>query len=477
MKRNASQKVREPVAENADILACAFEQTADHVAITDKRGVIVYVNPAFEKTTGYAREEAVGRTHNMLKSGKHDDAFYKDLWETILAGRTFQGIFINKKKNGDLCYSDQTITPVRDGAGQITHFVSVWKDITERAHAREELERLHENLKLEKQKLEKILNFGERIETMNNLNKLIDFIIEQASSILESERCSLMLLDADRGELCIRGAVGLQTDIIKKSKLKVGEGIAGLVAEEGKPVRVEVIDADERFHRENLPTYKTKSFLSAPIKLDHKLIGVVNVTDKKNKESPVYTELDLKILLTIVRQAAVAIENAQLSKELKYLTITDPLTSLYNYRHLMECLAYEIKRFKRFNRNLCLLIIDVDDFKEYNDTFGHLDGDVLLKKISEILTEGLREVDIVCRYAGDEFVVILPETRITEAKKIAEKLRKAVNKLKLRRPVTLSMGIAKCLKGMNRHDLILKADSALHKAKKDGKNRIFVQDE
>ena len=106
----------------------------------------------------------------------------------------------------------------------------------------------------------------------------------------------------------------------------------------------------------------------------------------------------------------------------------------------------------------------------------HLDGDVLLKKISEILTEGFREVDIVCRYAGDEFVVILPETGITEVKKIAEKLRKAVNKLKLRRPVTLSMGIAKCLKGMNRHDLILKADSALHKAKQDGKNRIFVQE-
>jgi len=469
------QKAPKAALKNFDILVSAFEQTADHVMITDIEGVILYINPAFEKTTGYPAIEAIGQTPRILKSGKYDKSFYKNLWNTILNGRTFQGTIANKKKNGELYYTDQTITPIQDTYGQITHFISIWKDITERIHARQELDRLHENLKFEKQKLEKILNFGEKIGTIHNFNKLIDFIVEQASSILESERCSLMLLDEYKGEMCIKGAVGLQPEIIKKSKLNIGEGIAGLVVREGKPILVKIIDDDKRFQRDNSSTYRTKSFLSVPIKFDQKLIGVLNVTDKKNKESSVYTELDLKILLTIVRQVAVALENAQLSKELKYLTITDSLTSLYNHRYLMECLAYEIRRFKRFNRSLCLLIMDVDDFKKYNDDFGHQEGDVLLKKISEILKETLREVDMICRYASDEFVAVLPETSEIEVKRLAEMIQKSVKKLNLKNPVTLSMGVAKCLDGMNRHDFILKANASLHKAKSDGKNRIYCQ--
>jgi len=171
-----------------------------------------------------------------------------------------------------------------------------YKNITERIHTREEMNRLNENLKFEKQKLEKILNFGEEIETIRNFNKLVDFIVEQASSILESERCSLMLLDENKGEMCIKGAVGLRPEIIKKNKLNIGEGIAGLVARQGKPMLVEVIDDDKRFGRNSLSTYRTKSFLSVPIKFDQKLIGVLNVTDKKNRDSSIYTELDLKIL-------------------------------------------------------------------------------------------------------------------------------------------------------------------------------------
>jgi len=325
------------------------------------------------------------------------------------------------------------------------------------------------------QKLEKILNFGEEIETIHNFNKLIDFIVEQAASILESERCSLMLLDEHKGELCIKGAVGLEHDIIKKSKVNIGEGIAGLVVREGKPILVKIIDDDKQYQKDFLSTYKTRSFLSVPIKIDQKIIGVLNVTDKKSRDNSIYTEIDLKILLAIVRQVSIALENAQLSKELKYLTITDPLTTLYNHRYLMECLAYEIRRFKRFNRPLCLLIMDVDDFKKYNDDFGRLEGDGLLKTISETLKETLREVDVICRYAGDEFVAILPETSETEAKRLAELIQKSIKNLKLNCPVTLSMGIAKCTNGMNRHDFILKANASLHKAKSDGKNRIYCQ--
>jgi diguanylate cyclase (GGDEF)-like protein len=124
-----------------------------------------------------------------------------------------------------------------------------------------------------------------------------------------------------------------------------------------------------------------------------------------------------------------------------------------------------------------LLIIDVDDFKEYNDTYGQAEGNVLLKKIAGILGQSLREGDIICRDAGDEFVVILPDTEVDKVKVIAEKVRQAVEEATFNRPMTVSMGIAKAAKDVSRHDIILKADAALHKAKRNGKNRIYCQDQ
>jgi len=119
------------VVESAEPLCRAVEQTADSVVITDKRGIIEYVNPAFEVTTGYKREEALGRSPAVLKSGKHDAEFYGKLWSQILAGQPFRGTIINRKKTGELYWAEQTITPMKDRNGNITHFVSVLKDITE----------------------------------------------------------------------------------------------------------------------------------------------------------------------------------------------------------------------------------------------------------------------------------------------------------------------------------------------------------
>ena len=112
-------------------LSNAIEQTADSAVITNKQGIIEYVNPAFEKTTGYNRKEVLGKTPQILKSNKHNNAFYKKLWSTILSGNTYRGTIINKKKNGDLYWCEQTITPMKDSVGNITNFVSVIKDITE----------------------------------------------------------------------------------------------------------------------------------------------------------------------------------------------------------------------------------------------------------------------------------------------------------------------------------------------------------
>lgn len=117
--------------EEIRTLTNAVEQTADSIVITDRNGVITYVNPAFAETTGYTRGEALGRSPSILKSGAHDAAFYKEMWSTITSGKAFRATLTNRKKNGTLYYAEQTITPMRNSAGAISHFVAVIKDVTE----------------------------------------------------------------------------------------------------------------------------------------------------------------------------------------------------------------------------------------------------------------------------------------------------------------------------------------------------------
>jgi PAS domain S-box-containing protein len=142
-------------AEKLQKLALVADQSADHVLITTPDGTIDYVNPAFEELTGFSKEEAIGRKPNIIKSGQHPKSFYSTLWNTVLAGKAFRGVTINKKKNGDFYYEEKTITPLKDDEGHITHLVSVGRDITERMRAEEELKTSRERLMMMNQILEK----------------------------------------------------------------------------------------------------------------------------------------------------------------------------------------------------------------------------------------------------------------------------------------------------------------------------------
>ncbi len=137
---------RKKMEEELRKLSSIIEQTADHVMVTDTSGRIQYVNPAFEQLTGYTAEEALGKHARILKSGKHSDDFYRNPWRTILAGKVFREVMINRKKNGELFYEEKTITPIKDEQGHILYFVSTGKDITDRIMLEE---RLHQMQKLE----------------------------------------------------------------------------------------------------------------------------------------------------------------------------------------------------------------------------------------------------------------------------------------------------------------------------------------
>jgi diguanylate cyclase (GGDEF)-like protein/PAS domain S-box-containing protein len=443
------------------ILEKAVEQTADHVMITDKQGVIQYVNPAFEITTGYGSDELIGKTPKILQSGKQGLDYYQKLWETILSGETFFAQTTNKKKNGEFYVADQVISPITNEAREITHFVSIWKDVTENV-------RLEESLKNEKRKLEEIIGFDEKICAIRKSERLMDFVVSKTMNILEAQKCSIMFVDEEREELYLKAAAGFE-DKPELERIKIKDSRAAKVVEDGHPVLVKGVSSDTM-----QDVYAAYSFMMVPIRRDGKTIGVINVADKRSHldGSGSFNEIDLKILCDIAREVAVALENVRFYKELQFLTTTDPITNIHNYRHFSASLDYEIKRLKRFSGELSLLMIDIDDFKSYNDQFGHPAGDSLLKEIGRIIQSNLREVDILCRYAGDEFVIVLPETKKDGSMILAERIRKAVEEAKFKKAVTVSVGAAQHKPLMTGHELTVKADRALYRAKKEGKNKI-----
>lgn len=457
---------RSVLEEKTKMLSRAVEQTADHVMITDKHGVILYVNPAFEETTGYALHEIQGRTPNILKSGKHGSDYYQKLWTTIMAGKVFRAQTINKNKKGDLYVADQIISPIKNDSGEITHFVAAWTDITEKAY-------LEEQLRGEKHKLEEIVGFDEKVSSIRKLDRLFDFVVKKAAEILDASKCSIMLVDYQRGELCVKGARGFKDDIFKQ-KVKVGELLTGWVAQQGTPLLVKNVEQDPQWLEAARFLYLGSSFISVPIKMSGQVIGVINVAEKGKSRNEAFNETDLKVLDSISREVAVALENLKLYKELHFLTITDPLTHLYNFRYFSRTMDYEIKRTKRHLRPLGLMILDIDNFKPYNDEFGHPEGNKLLKGIAQIFLKSVREIDVVCRYGGDEFAIILPEVSRPEAEAVAERLRAAVENAKFERKITISIGLCMYVPNTDRHELTSRADRALYQAKREGKNRVCV---
>jgi diguanylate cyclase (GGDEF)-like protein len=176
---------------------------------------------------------------------------------------------------------------------------------------------------------------------------------------------------------------------------------------------------------------------------------------------------------------SIAIENAQLYEHLETMAIKDGLTGLYLRRHMLERLAEEISREMRRGQDLSFLMIDLDRFKQYNDSFGHMAGDIVLKSIAQMLEEYFNHPgDLVCRYGGEEFCVVLPDCPKAKAMSLANELRKKIeaHEIILRRQktrVTVSIGVAAFPKDApGRDDLIFKADEALYQAKETGRNKV-----
>lgn len=343
-----------------------------------------------------------------------------------------------------------------------------------------EVLRLRHELEQRARFTEHLQSFGERINT-SNPNEAYDAILRMSTDLLHAERSSLLLFDEASNELAVKAAVGPRAEIAREMRVRMGEGVSGSVLVEGRPMVVRDVESPGHTPAPAERSYKTKSFISYPILIGGRKVGVLNVTDKAGGGS--YDDIDLSLIESIAPQMALALDRAEWQEkanQFQLMSITDPLTGMLNRRYLVERLAEELKRSKRHEYPMSFMMIDIDDFKLYNDRNGHQAGDLALEMTAQCLKSALRGADVASRYGGEEFCILLPQTTIEEATAIAERIRRRV--LRMRFPhgknqpqgaVTVSIGVSAFHPDLGTPELMIEtADRALYLAKHQGKNRV-----
>ena len=340
---------------------------------------------------------------------------------------------------------------------------------------------LKEELSAARSELDFFEEVSKTLTSSLELGDILKKIMEKVKEMTQAEAWTVLLVDQETGELVFEKTSAKQKKDIQKLRLKMGEGIAGWVAREGIPLVVPDVSSDERFigKIDKAIHFKTKSLMCVPIRIHDQVLGVLELVNKKTGKA--FSKEDLDLLMKLVDLTAIAIERTSLYQKMTELALTDDLTKLFNTRYLNRTIEIEIQRSTRYQTSVSLIFMDVDYFKRINDRYGHLIGSKVLVEMGQLLLRSLRTIDIVARYGGDEFVIVLPQTPPTSATQIAERMRKSVEQntflkkegyaLKL----TASFGVASYPEtAKSKEDLIRLADDAMYTVKHQTRNAVYA---
>ncbi|MFC1667214.1 sensor domain-containing diguanylate cyclase [Candidatus Omnitrophota bacterium] len=256
-----------------------------------------------------------------------------------------------------------------------------------------------------------------------------------------------------------------------KISIKEGSGVIALTAMEGMPFVINTEETRQKTRSEFSKLLNLDDFVTVPLKARDKVIGVILADNLYNKKP--MTKDDVRMLTMFANQAGLAIENSQLYERTVVLSNSDSLTGLWHHGYFQYLLGEEIKKSAQRKQSFSILMADIDNFKNFNDTHGHQAGDSLLRNISNIFREASRKIDIIARYGGEEFTIILPNTKKEEALVLAERLRKSVEESSHLKNITISIGLASFPEdGEEKEALISNVDEALYEAKRSGKNKV-----
>ncbi|MCX7991807.1 MAG: diguanylate cyclase [Proteobacteria bacterium] len=309
---------------------------------------------------------------------------------------------------------------------------------------------------------ELIVNIFNELVSEKDYELLLEKIVKATTNVLKSDRTTLFIYDGEK--LISRIAEGIDQEIA----LKLGEGIAGKCALKREVIVVDKVNKDTGV-KVIVRDYEIRNLICAPIIFKRKLLGVV---ESFNKEGS-FTNRDMKLISYLADAAAIALNNAQTFIALERLSIIDPLTQLYNRSYFFKSLEKEITRLNRYEGYLSIMFIDIDDFKQLNDKYGHTVGDIVLKEMANLIRSSLRDVDIAARFGGEEFVIMLPNTNKEGALSTAKRLQEMLKTTPLAgHIISASIGIASYTTGLNAKSLIDRADKAMYRVKKTEKGKI-----
>jgi diguanylate cyclase (GGDEF)-like protein len=320
------------------------------------------------------------------------------------------------------------------------------------------------------------------IGSLLDLREMLREVTGIIKSSLPFERVSVFLLDENKKNINLVYASGL--DLREKVSLRIGEGTPGRIAESGEHVHIHDLAVFYKTFNDFIhypgEQKRSGSYIGIALKVHNATIGVIGM-DNSSRYGLSVDDMDFMAILS--HQLAAGIEKSLLFDKIQQLSQHDGLTGLYNYRMFQEKLRQEIVRQGRIQKPLALMMLDIDHFKQFNDTHGHQAGDEVLKQLSKIISHQSRcnSLDACCRYGGEEFAVIMPELDLTHAIAVAERIRAAVEShvftfmgKKLDGQVTVSIGLAALMPGDDQtvEKFIKNADDALYRSKRNGRNLV-----
>lgn len=349
----------------------------------------------------------------------------------------------------------------------------MWDLVEERRRGEEEAQQLA----IEHQALYQV---GLLLSSSESPHEVFETIVDQATRLTNSPAGSLAVFDEGSGEMYLGSARGFSKDFSKEMRWSLrGRGLTSYILNQTEPVVISDVANYKGFDNPVMIKEGVESLVAVPLAAEGRIVGILYVDDFRPRE---FTAREVSILTLLANYAAFAIERATLLEETRLRSITDDLTKLYNHRHFIQMLNQEVERSARYGRPVALAMIDIDFFKNYNDTYGHLEGNAVLKEVARALTLRSRQVDVVARYGGEEFAVIMPETDKANAVAMAHRLRSLVEKHAFPREasqpgghLTISLGVA-CHPddAGDPVDLMARADEALYRAKHEGRNKVCV---
>jgi diguanylate cyclase (GGDEF)-like protein/PAS domain S-box-containing protein len=457
-----------------------FEAAQDGILILDaKTGKIEDVNPFLIKMLGYSREEFVEK--KLWEVGA-----FKDI-------QASQDAFEALQENEYIRYEDLPLR-AKDGRLVQVEFVSnVYlvddekviqcniRDITDRKRAESQvLTANNELLAL----VEKLQWSDKQMQIMNHMNDLLQSCITQDEAYRVIGLSAVDLFPGHNGSLAILPGKNDHLEVVARwGTEEFVESFFSLDDCWGlRRGRIhEVLDPQESLMCRHFSHPPQGGYFCLPLTVQGETVGVLSLIDNNIPKGEHPPELK-QLAVTVGETIKLCLSNLKLRDELRQQAIQDPLTGLFNSRYLDETLPRELDRVQRLGAPLCVVMLDIDGFKKFNDSFGHGPGDALLRDLAGILREHLRKSDISCRYGGDEFVLVMPDSSIADTQERVEQIRillKGLQKKHLGTQsldlITISVGIAYMPEhGTTKNELMRAADEALYSAKNAGRNRIVI---